>query len=108
MTSLRTSLLLFGLLNVGMGIHGAIQGSMVSLAAAGGAGLLAIVGALVAKNKPSIGFGIGAVVCVALLGNFVPKLVKQFTIYPAGVAAGAAALMLFMLAYGHFASRRES
>ncbi len=104
---LHVVVVLFAILNLGMGIHGGIQGSWVSLAAAGGAGLIALAGALVARDRPSVGYAIVAVVCVALLGRFVPLLMRDFKVYPGGIAASASAITLICLAVGHFVYRGQ-
>ncbi len=102
MNGLAQWLVAYGVFNLVLGIVGAAKGSMVSLYAGGGAGVVAIVAGLIARSNPKVGFAIGAVVCLALLGNFVPKLIKEFHIYPGGIAALASILMLGLLIYGHF------
>lgn len=105
MNGLQISLVLYGVLNLVLGILGAMKGSMVSLYAAGGAGVVAIVAALIARSNPKVGYVIGALVCLALLGRFVPKLMQDFQLYPGGIAAIASVAMLVLLIAGHFTGK---
>lgn len=95
----------FGVLNIALGAHGAANGSMVSLYAGGAIGVLAIIGALMAKNHPLIGYGLAALACLAIMGRFGPKLMKEPTVYPGGVLVVAAVITLVCLIYGHFSMR---
>lgn len=105
MTWLRVALVLYGLLNIILGAL-AYSKSHVSLYAGAGAGLLAILAAWLSTKNSLAGYGLGALVCVLLLGRFLPKFLKDSEIYPGGIIAGASALMLVLLIVGHFMGRR--
>jgi uncharacterized membrane protein (UPF0136 family) len=105
MNWLSASLVLYGLLNIVLGLL-AYSKSPVSLYAGGGAGLVAIIAALIAKSNPKVGYVLGALVCIALLGRFLPKILKEFQLYPGFVIVAASAVMLVLLIVGHFAARR--
>jgi uncharacterized membrane protein (UPF0136 family) len=96
----------YGILNIVLGVIGALNGSWISLAAGGGAGLIALVGAWMAKTQPTVGFVLGGIACVAILGGMVPRLIKNFNVYPGGVTVAASVVMLALLAVGHFGAKR--
>lgn len=95
----------YGILNIVLGVL-AYSKSPVSLYAGGGAGLIALFAAWYAGKNPTVGNVIGAVVCIALLGRFAPKMFSDFQLYPGFVLVAASVLMLILLAVGHFTSRR--
>jgi uncharacterized membrane protein (UPF0136 family) len=101
MNWLQAALVAYGLLNIVLGVL-AYSKSPVSLYAGGGAGALAILAAFLAKPYPKVGYILGALVCIALLGRFVPKLMQEFQLYPGFVIALASAVMLILLVVGHF------
>lgn len=95
----------YGILNIVMGAS-AYSKSPVSLYAGGGAGLIAILAAIYAGKNPKVGFAIGVLVCVLLLGRFGPKLMSEFQLYPGFVVVAASVIMLLLLIVGHFMARR--
>ncbi|HRK20498.1 MAG TPA: TMEM14 family protein [Fimbriimonadaceae bacterium] len=106
MAWLQGCLAVYGLLNIALGAL-AFSKSPVSFYAGGGAGLLALIGAWYAGRNPKIGFAIGTVVCLAILGRFGPKQLSEFQLYPGFILVAASAVMLGLLIYGHFAYRRQ-
>jgi len=105
MTWLQGCLAGYGILNIALGAS-AYAKSPVSLYAGGGAGLIALLAAWYAGKNPTVGFAIGGVVCLALLGRFGPKLLSDFQLYPGFVLVAASAFMLILLAVGHFTAKR--
>ena len=102
---LQVCLVVYGILNIGLGIHGYSSGSAVSLIAGGGAGVLALVAAWLAKEHSKLAYGGAAVVCLLVFGGMLPRLIKSFTIYPGLVVEAASAIMLILLLAGHFAKK---
>ncbi|MBX3119476.1 MAG: hypothetical protein KF784_10445 [Fimbriimonadaceae bacterium] len=98
----------FGALNVVLGIAGAASGSMVSLYAGGAIGVLAIVGAFVAKNSTILGYAIVAIACIAILGRFGRKLMSEPAVYPGGILVVAALITLACLIYGLVSMRSSA
>ena len=103
---LSASLVLYGLLNIVLGAL-AYSKSAVSLYAGGGAGLVAIIAALISRSNPKVGYIIGALVTLALLGRFLPKLLSDFQVYPGFVLVASSIVMLILLLYGLFAAKTE-
>lgn len=90
------ALTLYGVLNIVLGAL-AYSKSPVSLYAGGGAGLAAIIAALISRSNPKVGYVIGALVCLALLGRFLPKLMADFQVYPGFILVASSAIMLILL-----------
>lgn len=107
MAWLQGCLAAYGLLNIALGAL-AYSKSAVSLYAGGGAGVLALIGAWYAGKNPKVGFAIGALVCVLILGRFGPKQFSEFQLYPGFVLVAASIVMLGLLTYGHLEYRRQS
>ena len=98
------SLALFGVLNIALGAL-AYSKSPVSLYAGGGAGLVAIIAALITRSNPKVGYIIGGLVTLALLGRFLPKLMSDFQLYPGFVIVASSFVMLIIVLYGLFATK---
>ena len=98
------ALVLYGVLNIVLGVL-AYSKSPVSLYAGGGAGLVAIIAALISRSNPRIGYIIGAIVCLALLGRFLPKLLSDFQIYPGFILVASSAIVLILLLISLFTSK---
>ena len=78
----------FGALTIVGGIMGFVKkGSHISLVAGGLCGVLLFIAALWMKEKPQNGLILGAVVSLALAGQFVPAFIKKFNWMPAGLMA---------------------
>ena len=101
MNGLSVALIVFGLLNIVLGVL-AYSKSAVSLYAGGGAGIVAIVAALISRSNPKVGYIIGVIVCIALLGRFLPKVIADFQAYPGGLIVVSSAIMLVALIVGFF------
>ena len=98
------SLLLYGLLNIVLGVL-AYSKSPVSLYAGGGAGLVAIVAALISRSNPKVGYIIGGIVALALLGRFLPKMFSEFQLYPGFIIVASSVVALVIVLYGLFATK---
>lgn len=97
---------IYGLVSIGVGAEAMIaKGSVPSIAAGGAIGILSVVGAVLATNRPTIGYALVALACLAMLGKFVPTLMKGFALYPAGLMVAAAVITLASLIIGHFMNR---
>jgi uncharacterized membrane protein (UPF0136 family) len=103
---LQASLVVYGLLNIGLGAL-AYSKSPISLYAGGGAGLVILICAWLAKTQPKVAYIVAAIVCVALLGQFGRKMMQEFQLYPGFVIVASSALMLILLVVGHFAARSQ-
>ena len=92
----------FGALTIAGGIMGFVKkGSYISLVAGGLCGVLFFIAALWLKEKPQNGLILGAVVSLALAGQFVPAFLKKFNWMPAGLMAvlSVIALIVTLLAF---------
>lgn len=108
MVWLERTLLYYGIFNIALGIWGFVEGSPISLAAGGGAGVLVIVAAWIAKTRPTIGHILAALVCLALLGRFVMLSMKEFKWVPGGIEIIASSIVLICLVAGHLLGRRAT
>jgi uncharacterized membrane protein (UPF0136 family) len=109
MTPLKWLMVAYGLMNIGLGLEAFIaKGSIISLAAGGGAGVLMLVCVYLTKDRPRIGYIGAAVICLALIGNFLPKFLKDTTkIYPALVVTIASVIVFVALAASHMMATRK-
>lgn len=109
MTPLKWGMVAFGLFNIGLGLEAFIaKGSLVSLIAAGTAGLLMLGCVALTKNYPRVGYIAATIICLALIGNFLPKFLKDTTkVYPALVVTVASAIMASALVGSHLASMKR-
>src|SRR5436305_582303 len=91
-------LLLYGAIMIALGLLAYFKdNSVMSLVGGGAIGVLVIFGAALAQNYPTVGNGIAAVAVLAALGKFVPKVVTERQIYPAGVIAALSLIALICL-----------
>jgi uncharacterized membrane protein (UPF0136 family) len=99
---LNILLILFSLLNIGLGIYGyAEKGIVVSLIAGCVAGLLMIGTVALAKSNPRWGRIASMVVAFALLGRFLPAFIKTGDWLPAGILTVSSAIVVIALVLGH-------
>lgn len=102
----------YGIFNIALGVEAFVaKGSVVSLIAAGTAGLLVLVAVALTKKYPRIGYILAALVCLGLIGRFLPVFLKDTTnVYPALTVVVVSAIVLVALVGSHFAamSRRGS
>ncbi len=83
----------FGAVSILMGILGFVRAkSMASLFAGGVSGVLLVVCGMMALKREKMdglnyGYVVGLVVCVLLLGRFLPGFIKSKKFYPAGIMA---------------------
>ena len=94
-------LVLYGLLNIVAGIMGYAK-SPVSLYAGATAGVLVLLGVYLARSRPTLGYGLAALVCLLLLGRFLPVFLRERDLWPAGTMAIVSAVVLVALVAGHF------
>lgn len=97
----------YALTAIGGGIAGYVSAkSNASLYAGVGSGLLLLVGLAVVMKKPSIGYAITALGCLALIGGMLPRFLKGGAIWPAGVIAFGGIIVLIAHIVAHFMPRR--
>lgn len=104
---LQSALVVYGLLNIVLGAL-AYSKSPVSLYAGGGAGVVILVCAWLASTQPKVAYIVAAVVCLALLGRFGPKMFQEFQLYPGFVLILASLIMLALIIVGHFMNKPEA
>ncbi len=104
---LNTVLILFSLLNIGLGIYGyASKNSMPSLIAGVVIGALMLGTVALAKTHPRWGRIGSLALAVAVLGQFAPKFFKTQDWLPAGILTVAGGFVVVCLLGGHFAAMR--
>lgn len=96
----------YALLMIGMGVEAASK-SMISLIAGAAIGLLMLGTLALHKSNPRAG-RIGSMLVAAIpLGRFLPKYIKEQSMWPAGVAVIASVGVIVMLLATHFISMRK-
>lgn len=99
---LNVVLVLFSLLNIGLGIYGFVaKESLPSLIAGCAIGLLMLGSVALAKTHPRWGRIGSLVLTIAVLGQFAPKFIKSQDWLPAGILTMTAAIAFICLAVGH-------
>jgi uncharacterized membrane protein (UPF0136 family) len=90
------------------GILGIMKGSTVSLVAGGAAAVLLAAGAWFGQAGKTWGLVLALVVCVALVGRFLPGFLKNMSenVWPAGVMAVLGIVTAVVLVLGILAMRR--
>jgi hypothetical protein len=103
MTGPKWVMLVYGLALIAMGVEAAVvKGSLVSLAAAGGAGALVVMMTVVAVRNPRVGYIVTLVVCLLLIGRFLPVYLQDSTkVYPALVTVVMSSIVALTLVGGH-------
>jgi uncharacterized membrane protein (UPF0136 family) len=92
----------YGILTIALGVVAFVHaGSKMSLIFGGLSGLLVLVGAVLARQHPRVGFGIVLFVAVATLGRFGMNFASKKDLYPDGVIV-ALSLMGLAAAIGGF------
>lgn len=106
---LNIVLWVYAVFNIALGVEAYLKvNSMPSLMGGVGAGVLVIVGLLVAQKNSMIGYLICTLVALGLLGRFVPAYISKGTVYPALVVSIASALALAALIVGRFMARKPA
>lgn len=80
--------------------------SLISLIAGGVFGLLILSSLALWKKNPRAGRIFSAVLCVAGMGNFIPKAISG-GFYPNGLMGGLTAVVFILLAVGHMTSKKN-
>ena len=97
---------LYALLNIGGGIEGYIsKGSVPSVISGTIAGVLLIGALAFSMTSPKNGYIICAVIALADLGFFGPKLMKGFVLWPAGIMALASVIVIICAAMAAFGQK---
>jgi uncharacterized membrane protein (UPF0136 family) len=97
------------LLSIGGGVQGFVGSHSVgSLMGGVGAGLIMLFGLYVARTKPSVGYGITALMALALTGMMLPRYLKGHTIWPAGVMTAASLVVLGAHIVAHFTQKKTA
>ncbi len=110
MAWLHGTMLLYGILNLTLGVIAFTRDSSnrTSLIAGGTIGLIVIAAAALAKTKPTAGYALAAVMAVMMLIRFGPIMFQpeKATHWVAVILAPASVAMLLALIVGHFTARR--
>lgn len=102
---LNNLLVLFSLLNIGLGIYGFVaKDSLVSLIAGVAIGALMLGTVALAKTQPRWGRIGSLVLCVAVIGQFLPKFLKSQHWLPAGILAFSGIFVAACLIGAHLAA----
>jgi len=108
MNWLKASMVAWALLMIGMGTEAFIaKGSTVSLIAGGGAGALMLVCVALTGSRPRIGYIGASVICLAIVGRFLPAYMKSGDPYPALLATVASIALFVALGLGHMLAVRK-
>ena len=108
MTFARWAMVVYGAAMIGMGVHGFVgSGSFMSLAGGGGAGALVLFFAwLSAKmSTPRVGYILATLVCLGMLGMFIPRYSESGDLYPHLAIVVLSALTAISLVGGHLMAR---
>lgn len=99
---LNVVLLLYGLLDIGMGALGYInKGSVISLIAGGACGLVVLVSLLTYKGHPRNSRIAALVITLLMMGQFAPKTFMKNELYPSGIMFVASLAVAVCLLLGH-------
>jgi uncharacterized membrane protein (UPF0136 family) len=93
---------IFGVLTIAGGAMGYVKkASMISLVAGAIFGILLIVAGVLLRDKANAGLILGGIVCIVLLGRFLPAFLREHTWMPAGMIAvlGSIGLILTAVAF---------
>lgn len=105
---LNAVLVLFSLLNIGLGIYGyVVKDTLVSLIAGLVIGALMLGTVALAKTHPRWGRIGSLVLTIAVLGQFAPKFIKTQDWLPAGILSISAAIVFICLGVGHMLGMRS-
>ncbi len=108
MTFAMWAMVVYGVAMIGMGVHGFVgSGSVPSLAGGGGAGALVLLFAWlsVKMSTPRVGYILATLVCLGMLGMFIPKFSESEKIYPHLTIVVLSALTAVSLVGGHLMAR---
>lgn len=95
---------IYGLMQIAFGIEASSK-SPISLIAGTFLGVLCIVGAVVAKKRPAIGYGMALVATLLALGQFAPKLAREPGIYPQGIEVVTSVAVMLSIGYWFYKRR---
>jgi len=98
---LNPLLIVYALLNIGLGIDGALHGSVVSVIAGVAIGVLMLGSVALAKTQPRAGRIASLVIAVAVLAQFLRKFLTTHAWLPAGTLVVASAVVILALLWGH-------
>lgn len=105
---LNVVLVLFSLLNIGLGIYGyVVKDTLISLIAGVVIGALMLGTVALAKSHPRWGRIGSLVLTIAVLGQFAPKFIKTQDWLPAGILTVSAAIVFICLGVGHMLGMRS-
>lgn len=106
MSGVNIVLLLYGLLNLALGIEAFIaKQSVMSLLGGGLAGIIVLAMLALKPKYPRVANIVCLIVAIAILGRFLPAYLKDTSkTYPNLVLVLASAIVIVVLAAGHFAT----
>jgi uncharacterized membrane protein (UPF0136 family) len=111
MTWLDIVLGVYAIFTMFAGTYGYLKsGSAVSMIAGLVAGLVVIAGIFIARSKPTIGYGMAALITILMIGRFLPTFLKEpdpyKALWPALAMVVTSAIALLCLALAHLLQRR--
>ena len=111
MTFAKWAMVVYGVAMIGMGIHGYVgSGSVMSLAGGGGAGALVLLFAWlsVKMSTPRVGYILATLVCLGMLGMFIPRYSESGDLYPHLAIVVLSGLTALCLVGGHVMGRKKA
>ena len=104
----RILVLVYGLFLLCSGIEAAVsKGSVISLVAGGGLGVLALICFAIIPKNPRVGYIGATVVGLAVIGRFLPTYLKTQDIWPAGIMAMLSLVVVAALTAAHFLAKSK-
>lgn len=108
MTWVKWMLVLYGLLNIALGVTAFIRTeSMISLAGGAGAGVVILIATAISFRSPRVGYIIALLVAIGLTGRFLPSYFRTGEAYPNLVIATASIVVIVGLLAGHLLAQRK-
>ena len=100
---------LYGFFSIFLGLQAWLHvQSSASLIAGGVSGLIVLIGTALSAKNPTVGYLLVALVCVGLIGRFLPAYLKDTSkTYPGLLVVSVSVLVLLSLIFGHFTHRNS-
>ena len=112
MSLVKVTMAVYGLALIAMGVQAAFfptegaKASMISLYAAGGMGAIVLAMVWLSYSKPRIAYIVTVAIAVLATLRFVPKVMSEQQIYPAGITVALSLITIVVLLSGHLAAMK--